>query len=41
LSRNGRGQRQRAACVGSGRCVAEDEAMQRFDRLLTKIPEHT
>ena len=33
--------RRRAACVSSGECNVEDEAMQRFDRLLTKIPEHT
>ena len=33
--------RRRAACVLAGQCDPEDEAMQRFDRLLTKIPEHT
>lgn len=33
--------RRRADCVATGRCSIEDLAMQRFDRLLTKIPEHT
>lgn len=33
--------RRRAACVEAGTCVPADPTMQRFDRLLTKIPEHT
>ena len=33
--------RRRAACVASKRCDPTDKTFQRFDRLLTKIPEHT
>ena len=33
--------RLRAQCVHDGRCDPGSLAMQRFDRLLTKIPEHT
>ena len=33
--------RHRRACVAKGACDPEDLTMQRFDRLLTKIPEHT
>jgi hypothetical protein len=33
--------RRRADCVDSGKCNPEDPTFQRFDRLLTKIPEHT
>ena len=33
--------RRRAKCVEQGKCHVEDKTMQRFDRLLTKIPEHT
>ena len=33
--------RLRAQCVRDGRCDPGSLAMQRFDRLLTKIPEHT
>lgn len=33
--------RLRRACIESGRCDASGVTMQRFDRLLTKIPEHT
>eukprot|EP00040_Diaphanoeca_grandis_P033122 m.202065 g.202065 ORF g.202065 m.202065 type:complete len:879 (+) comp32815_c1_seq1:127-2763(+) len=33
--------RVRRACVNSGACDPTDMTMRRFDRLLTKIPEHT
>jgi hypothetical protein len=33
--------RQRAACLASGACDAEDPALVAFDRLLVKVPEHT
>jgi hypothetical protein len=33
--------RLRAACVASSECVPTSMTMRRFDRLLTKIPEHT
>lgn len=33
--------RMRRVCVAEGRCDPEDKTMRRFDRLLTKIPEHT
>ncbi len=33
--------RLRRACIDSGDCDPESLTMQRFDRLLTKIPEHT
>ena len=33
--------RLRRACVEGGGCDAESMTMQRVDRMLTKIPEHT
>jgi hypothetical protein len=33
--------RQRAVCIGSGRCDAASGGMRAFDRLLVKVPEHT
>jgi len=33
--------RLRRDCVESGRCEPSSDVMRRFDRLLTKIPEHT
>ena len=33
--------RQRRACVEAGRCNVSSSAMQRFDRMLVKVPEHT
>ena len=33
--------RQRLACLDSGKCSKDSPAMQAFERLLTKVPEHT
>jgi hypothetical protein len=33
--------RQRMACLRSGRCSKSSRAMQRFERLLMQVPEHT
>jgi hypothetical protein len=33
--------RQRLACLESGQCSSHSVAMQRFERLLVKVPEHT
>ena len=33
--------RQRLACLDSGRCSKASPAMQAFERLLVKVPEHT
>eukprot|EP01087_Luapelamoeba_hula_P000994 TRINITY_DN10754_c0_g1_i1.p1 TRINITY_DN10754_c0_g1~~TRINITY_DN10754_c0_g1_i1.p1 ORF type:complete len:714 (-),score=88.74 TRINITY_DN10754_c0_g1_i1:50-2191(-) len=33
--------RQRKSCIASGKCNVEDSEMQAFDRLLTKVGEHT